>query len=104
MAYDYWFSGMYDKNDPNAYWVEDGTYLKVREVALGYSLGKDQLKNMLGFDAIKGANFRVIGRNLLTFTKYSGYDPEVGSLRMPYDGIYMNPNFRNYSFSLSLDF
>ena len=91
-AYDYWFSGMYDKNDPNAYWVEDGTYLKVREVALGYSLGKDKLKSMLGFDAIKGANFRVIGRNLLTFTKYSGYDPEVGSLRMPYDGIYMNPS------------
>lgn len=103
-AYDYWFSGMYDKNDPNAYWVEDGTYLKVREIALGYSIGKDKLKNLLGFDAVKGLNFRVIGRNLLTFTKYNGYDPEVGTLRMPYDGIYMNPNYRNYSFSLTLDF
>lgn len=103
-AYDYWFTGMYDKNDPNAYWVEDGTYLKVREIALGYSLGKDKLKNLLGFEAIKGANFRVIGRNLLTFTNYKGYDPEVGTLRMPYDGIYMNPNYRNVSFSLTLDF
>jgi len=47
---------------------------------------------------------KAIGRNLLTFTKYSGYDPEVGSLRMPYDGIYMNPNYRNIAFSLSFDF
>jgi TonB-linked SusC/RagA family outer membrane protein len=103
-AYDYWSSGMYDKNDPNAYWVEDGTYLKVREVAIGYSLGKDKLQKLLGFNALKSINFRVVGRNLFTFTNYSGYDPEVGSLRMPYDGIYMNPNFRNYSASLTLDF
>ncbi len=102
-AYDYWSAGAYDKNDPNQYWVEDGSYLKVRELALGYSLPKKMLGGFFnGF--IKGVDLKVIGRNLLTLTNYSGYDPEVGSLRMPYDGIYMNPNYRNISISLGLQF
>lgn len=102
-AYDYWFTGMYDRNDPNAYWVEDGTYLKLREVALGYSVPSQFLKGIFK-GAIKGLNARIVGRNLLTFTGYNGYDPEVGSIRMPYDGIYMNPNYRNLAFSLSFEF
>lgn len=102
-AYDYWFTGMYDKNDPNAYWVEDGSYLKVREMSLAYNFAPSNFKNFLK-GAIKGGSFKIIGRNLLTFTKYSGYDPEVGSIRLPYDGIYMNPNYRNFALSLSLVF
>lgn len=94
---------MYDRNDPNAYWVEDGTYLKLREVALGYSVPSKFLSGILK-GAIKGVNARIVGRNLLTFTGYKGYDPEVGSIRMPYDGIYMNPNYRNLAFSLSFEF
>lgn len=102
-AYTYWANGAYDKNDINEYWVEDGSYLKVREVALGYTLPKKLLGNIFnGF--IKGVDFKVVGRNLLTVTNYSGYDPEVGTLRMPYDGIYMNPNYRNISLSLGLQF
>lgn len=92
-------TGFYDANNGNAYWVEDGTYLKVREVALGYSLPSQWVK---GF--AKGITARVVGRNLLTFTNYSGYDPEVGSLRFPIDGIYANPLYRNYAFSLTLNF
>ncbi len=97
----YWGSngGFYDGNNGNAYWVEDGTYMKVREISIGYSLPT----RMLG-KHVKGVTGRVIGRNLLTFTNYSGYDPEVGSLRFPVDGIYTNPIYRNVAFSLSLDF
>ena len=101
-AYDYWSAGFYNANDPAAYWVEDGSYLKLREVALGYSFPASLLRVFKG--TVKGINAKVIGRNLLTVTNYSGYDPEVGSLRQPYDGIYMNPNYRNVAFSLSLDF
>ncbi|MEO6188448.1 MAG: SusC/RagA family TonB-linked outer membrane protein [Ginsengibacter sp.] len=103
-AYDYWSSstGFYNANDPYSYWVEDGSYVKLREVALGYSFPARLLKVFKG--TVKGINAKVIGRNLLTITNYSGYDPEVGSLRQPYDGIYMNPNYRNVAFSLSLDF
>ena len=100
-AYDY-FLNFYDVNTPNSYWVEDGTYLKLREVALGYTFPLKSL-NVFG-GVVKSITAKVVGRNLLTFTDYSGYDPEVGSLRQPYDGTYKYPNFRNYAFSLSLDF
>ncbi|HNN30595.1 MAG TPA: SusC/RagA family TonB-linked outer membrane protein [Chitinophagaceae bacterium] len=102
-AYDYWFSGAYDGNNANQYWVEDGSYLKIREISIGYNLNNKILKKIFN-GAIKGVNAKIVGRNLFTFTKYSGYDPEVGTIRQPYDGIYMNPNFRNYAFSLSFNF
>lgn len=99
----YWGTGMYDANNANAYWVEDGTYLKVREIALGYSVPTKALSGIFnGF--VKGINAKVIGRNLLTFTNYSGYDPEVGTIRYPVDGIYANPIYRNIAFSLQFNF
>ncbi|OYY03761.1 MAG: hypothetical protein B7Y76_03380, partial [Sphingobacteriia bacterium 35-40-5] len=81
-AYDY-FLNFYDVNTPNSYWVEDGTYLKLREVALGYTFPLKSL-NLFG-GVVKSITAKVVGRNLLTFTGYSGYDPEVGTLRQPYD-------------------
>ncbi len=102
-AASYWGTGMYDANFANAYWVEKGTYLKVREVSLGYNVPAKPLASIFnGF--IKGINAKVVGRNLLTFTKYSGYDPEVGTIRYPVDGIYANPIYRNYAVSLQFNF
>ncbi|MCC6760754.1 MAG: SusC/RagA family TonB-linked outer membrane protein [Chitinophagaceae bacterium] len=99
----YWGTGMYDANNANAYWVEDGTYLKVRELAIGYTVPSKYLSTMFnGF--IKGINAKVVGRNLLTFSNYSGYDPEVGTIRYPVDGINANPIYRNYAVSLSFNF
>jgi TonB-linked SusC/RagA family outer membrane protein len=99
----YWGTGMYDANNANAYWVEDGTYLKVREIALGYSVPSKALGGIFnGF--VKGINAKVVGRNLLTFSKYSGYDPEVGTIRYPVDGISANPIYRNIAVSLQFNF
>lgn len=99
----YWGAGMYDGNNANAYWVENGTYLKVREVAVGYTVTSKVLSGIFnGF--VKGINAKVVGRNLLTLTKYSGYDPEVGTIRYPVDGIYANPIYRNVAISLSFNF
>ena len=55
----------------NSLYVEDGSYFKVRTVTLGYTF-----KHLA-----TGLNMRVYvsGNNLLTFTKYTGYDPEVNS-------------------------
>ena len=102
-AYDYWTAGMYDANLPNKYWVEDASYLKVREFALGYTFNNRMLDKAFR-GVVKGITAKVVGRNLLTFTKYSGYDPEVGSIRQPIDGIGANPNYRNIAFSLSFNF
>ncbi len=97
-----YFQGFYDVNNNNKYWVEDAGFIKLREVALGYSFSTKSLSIFKG--VVKGITARVIGRNLLTITDYSGYDPEVGSIRNPYDGTGTYPNFRNIAFSLSLDF
>ena len=55
-------------------YVEDGSYLRIQNVTLGYSL-PDNLINKL-----KMSKLRLYGsiQNLWTFTDYSGYDPEVG--------------------------
>ncbi len=53
-------------------YIEPGGYLRLREVALYYTLPKTVFNG--AFDAIK---LGVSGRNLLTVTDYSGYDPEV---------------------------
>lgn len=97
-----YFQGFYDVNTNNSYWVEDAGFVKLREVALGYNFSKRSLGVFKG--VVKGITARVVGRNLLTFTKYSGYDPEVGSIRNPYDGTGTYPNFRNIAFSLQFDF
>ncbi|REH01179.1 SusC/RagA family TonB-linked outer membrane protein [Flavobacterium aquicola] len=55
-------------------YIEDGSYVRIQNVTLSYSLPKDLLNK------VKLSNVRVYSgvQNLYTFTKYSGYDPEVG--------------------------
>ncbi|WP_051951465.1 TonB-dependent receptor [Flavobacterium sp. ASV13] len=56
-------------------YVEDGSYLRIQNVTLGYSLPQDVLSKY------KISRLRLYGsaQNLYTFTNYSGYDPEIGS-------------------------
>ncbi len=50
--------------------IEDGSYMKLANATLSYSIGTIA-------KVIKGANVYVTGQNLLTFTKFTGFDPEV---------------------------
>jgi len=52
--------------------LESGSYLRLKNVQLGYTLGKNTLKT-LGLSSVR---IFVSGQNLLTFTKYKGLDPE----------------------------
>lgn len=70
------------RNDPNGNiskvsdrYIKDGAYLRLKNASLGYTIPK-KLDNTL-----KISNLRIYltGRNLLTFTKYPFYDPEIGS-------------------------
>ena len=61
--------GFYDILAPNNRTTEDASFVKLREVALSYRLGR------VGFG---DWTVSVIGRNLKTWTDYSGFDPEVG--------------------------
>jgi hypothetical protein len=55
--------------------VEDGSYLRIKTATLGYTL-PDALIKKTGFSR---AHIYFTGQNLFTFTKYTGFDPEVGS-------------------------
>ncbi|MBS2099359.1 SusC/RagA family TonB-linked outer membrane protein [Carboxylicivirga linearis] len=57
-------------------WVEDGSYIKLKNITLGYTVPQAFL-NRTRF--IKNLRMAVSAQNLYTFTNYTGYDPEVGS-------------------------
>lgn len=54
--------------------VEDGSYMRLKTATLGFSLPTSVLEKLGG---ISRARFYITGQNLLTFTNYSGLDPEV---------------------------
>ena len=101
-----YYQTLYNVASVNNHFVEDGTFVKVREIALYYTLNRSNLSGFLnGF--FKSIRLGVTGRNLFTFTKYSGYDPEVSSsgeaTNQFYDS-YSYPNFRTYTGSLEFTF
>jgi TonB-dependent starch-binding outer membrane protein SusC len=53
--------------------IEDGSFLRIKNVTLGYNFSKELLNKI----HLKSAKFYVSVQNLYTFTKYSGMDPEV---------------------------
>jgi hypothetical protein len=57
-------------------YIEDGTYLKLRELSLSYSLPRSVVSRLSG-GQLSYMRIGVAGRNLLMFTGYDGYDPEV---------------------------
>lgn len=63
--------GFYDLLGPNNYVVEDGSFTKLREVALSYDLGP--------IAGVGNFTLGLIGRNLFTISDYSGLDPETGA-------------------------
>lgn len=56
-------------------YIEDGSFVKLRELSVSYRLDQDFIKG-LGLNSLE---VRLTGRNLLSFDNYSGYDPEVNA-------------------------
>jgi len=81
--------------------IEDGSWLRLREVRLTYAMPTKWLKKT----PFKGINLGISGRNLLLWTKYSGIDPETNlsgvsnSLGRDYFNM---PNTKGVEFSLQL--
>jgi TonB-linked SusC/RagA family outer membrane protein len=57
--------------------IEDGSFLRINNVTVGYTVGK----SIAQYAKLQSARFYVTLNNLYTFTKYSGYDPEVNTRR-----------------------
>lgn len=91
-------------------YVEDGSYLRLKSLVISYSLPKNILKKL----DIENLRFFIGGKNLLTLTNYSGFDPEVGDQNTQNNltrGIDASstwgstfPNIREYYLGLELAF
>lgn len=98
-----WFSSLGGAAGPRAQFVEDASATRLREVSLAYTFDRPWLRRTLGLRAVDA---RVAGRNLFTWTDYSGFDPEtgVGGAVLPNRGIdwFVNPQSRAWVLSVSL--
>ncbi|PWG78559.1 SusC/RagA family TonB-linked outer membrane protein [Pararcticibacter amylolyticus] len=82
-------------------WLENGNYVRIKQIALGYNLPK----SLLG-KAFDSARFYVNGQNLFTFTSYTGLDPEFLNTNIwdrTYDGGAF-PTPRGITFGTQLSF
>jgi TonB-linked SusC/RagA family outer membrane protein len=91
----------------NDAWMEDGDYLKLRTVSLNYRLTDLQLRRFgLGALGMESMTLGLIGRNMLTITGYSGFDPEQAldfGNRQNQDR-FSYPNTRNYTAEVQVTF
>ena len=95
--------GFYDQLGVNNYNLEDGSFVKVREFSVSYQLGS--------VGGLGDWTFGVVGRNLFTFTDYTGYDPETGAGAGQAGSGLINqvdafgfPTLRTFTFSVSSRF
>ncbi|MDQ2889158.1 MAG: SusC/RagA family TonB-linked outer membrane protein [Gemmatimonadota bacterium] len=100
-----WFQGNGGGFGPvGQQFVEDGSFVKLRELSLTYTLDAAWVRNLVGFTS---ADIRVAGRNLHTWTKYKGLDPEanLGGAEFLTQGIdYFNsPQTKSFVIAISLN-
>ena len=99
-------SGNVENIHNSSRFVEDGSYLRLKTLTLSYSLPASLLRKT----ALSGLQVFVTGQNLLTFTKYTGYDPEVGASTQDSTGLTYGldngryPSPAMYSFGLNITF
>lgn len=92
--------------DPNGnyskfsnFYLQDGDYFRIKMVQLGYTIPKEITSKA----KIQNARIYVTGENLFTFTKYTGYDPEIGGGALSIDrGQY--PQARSFMLGVNLEF
>ncbi len=85
----------------SSYWVEDGSYFRLRNVQLGYNFKKEMLTRI----KLKSLRVFVNAQNLATFTHASGFTPEIGGSTIAFgvdSGTYPLPAI--YTFGLNVNF
>src|SRR6185503_17439614 len=99
-----WYTGLGTSNSNIVEeFAEDGGYTKLREISLAYTLDIAATRHM-GFSSV---DLRVAGRNLRTWSSYSGLDPETNlagasALLQGYDFFNM-PQTRSIVFSVGIN-
>ena len=84
-------------------WLEKADFIRLRNLTFSYTLPQ----NLLSRFGVSSTRFYVTGINLLTFTDYTGYDPEARADSGNFDNgqaFYSSPPARTISFGLNLNF
>jgi TonB-linked SusC/RagA family outer membrane protein len=63
---------------PSSAFVDDASFIKLQELSVRYRAGRNVLSRVPLLDRMEGITMTLTGRNLYTWTKYDGYDPDVG--------------------------
>lgn len=85
--------------NPSDFYLEDGDYLRFKTIQFGYTLPQE----VLGKVGISKIRLYVTGENLVTFTKYTGFDPEIGGNVFGIDRGYY-PQARSGMLGINLQF
>ncbi|MFY0606447.1 MAG: TonB-dependent receptor [Cyclobacteriaceae bacterium] len=80
----------------NSYWVDDADFIKLRSVRIDYTFPKDIVSKT---GILSNVSIYASGNNLLTWTNYAGYNPELGSR-----GNALSPGLDNLRYPLSREY
>ncbi len=104
-AWSAFYQGAYDFRKDNNYFIEDASFLRLRNISLGLDFAK-----LCNIKQLSRLQLILSGRNLWTETKYTGFDPELSTygavpstLARGFDDGSM-PNFKTYQFTLNVGF
>ena len=110
-SYVNFWNSLYNSVQRTGFFVENGSFLRLRDVTLSYTIATPFRQKW-----VKNVVLMASGRNLITFTKYSGLDPEAttaqdsqgnqtlgagSNIGTDYFGV---PNLRSYQFGVNLQF
>lgn len=109
-----YYQSLYNLVLPSSPFIENGSFIRLKDVSVSYDLSR----YVTGSRAIKRLTITASGRNLLTFTKYDGLDPEntgaydaqgndLSQMRIgAFSGVdfFGTPNLKSYQFSLNVGF
>ena len=111
-----YYATLYNTNSLSSWFVESGNFVKLRELSIRYAFDPEWVDSLFR-GRVTDLEINLIGRNLYTFTNYTGYDPEVGTAGSSGNPVenggsdvigridaYQYPNFRTISASLQLIF
>lgn len=99
----WYYNALYERDNVEANTL-DTSFIKLREVSIGYDLPPSWLQRFF----VQRANISVTGRNLYTWTSFGSFDPETGTLdgNTIFQGIETGqfPSTASYSFNIQLSF
>lgn len=86
----------------SSYYVEDGSWLRLKNLSISYKLPRRLLSNT----GLSDIQVYFVGNNLMTWTKYSGFDPELHSQNALLPGFDRTsyPRARSYKFGVTISF